>query len=210
MTSIFAFSLRFVALYALLLGVLALPPIEHLAGGIVATAASGVLNLCLGRSVASSVSGSDLLFMVAADKPGETWQVSIDALEHLRNLPLFTAIVLAAGWARRWRPRRRLVEVLLIGALGLIVLDGLIVAAEAWEKLPDAVPLTATYQVLAALAIFHATGGAGLFAAPVFVGALGVLTLRDERNGAGGGRPRRNDRCPCGSGRKFKHCCGAA
>ena len=210
MTSIFVFSGRFLALYVLLLGALAIPPIEHLAGTLVAATAAVVLNLCLGHSVTSSPSGSDLVFSVATGTAGQTWQVSVEALEHLRNLPLFVAIVLAAGWARRWHPRSRLIQVLLIGSLGLIVLDGLIVAAEAWEKLPDAVPLTAAYQVLAALAIFHTTGAAGLFAAPVFVGALGVLTLLDGGDRAGGPQPRRNDPCPCGSGRKWKQCCGAA
>ena len=210
MTSVFAFSLRFLACYALLLGVLVLPPIEHLAGGIVAAGASLVLNVCLGRSVSSSTAGSDLVFAVIADEPGQTWQITVEALEHLRNLPLFAAIVLAAGWPRRWRPRRRLLQILGIGAVSLLALDALIVAAEAWERLPDAVPLTGAYQVLAALAIFHATGGAGLFAAPVFVGALGVLTLRDEGDRVAGTQPRRNDPCPCGSGRKWKQCCGAA
>ncbi len=32
-----------------------------------------------------------------------------------------------------------------------------------------------------------------------------VATRTTERPGP---RPRRNERCPCGSGRKFKHCCG--
>ena len=38
-------------------------------------------------------------------------------------------------------------------------------------------------------------------------GAAGLPTRRAEAIAAGA-RPGRNDPCPCGSGRKFKHCCG--
>lgn len=209
MTSIFWLSVRFLVLYAVLLGVFMLRPVENLVGGTIGVTAAGVLHLCLDRSVASAVRDDTVVFTVAAMNPGETWETDIATLEHLRNLPLFVAIVLAAAWARNWHSRRRLVQVLLMGCSGLIVLDGLIVAAEVWQKLPDSVPLTRAYEVLAALGIFHATGGAGLFAAPVFVGALAVLTLRDDPDSLTGAAPRRNDPCPCGSGRKWKQCCGA-
>jgi len=34
--------------------------------------------------------------------------------------------------------------------------------------------------------------------------------IQQNRRGRRSTKPRRNDPCPCGSGRKFKRCCGAS
>ncbi|MBI4516144.1 MAG: SEC-C domain-containing protein [Deltaproteobacteria bacterium] len=82
----------------------------------------------------------------------------------------------------------------------------MVVAGEAWQALEDTVPFNRAYQALAVLGIYHATGGAGLFAAPVFVGALAALTL-GKAGPPLSQQPGRNDPCPCGSGLKSKRCC---
>jgi preprotein translocase subunit SecA len=58
----------------------------------------------------------------------------------------------------------------------------------------------------AAAAAAGASGGAGLAAAPVAAGAAAEFTAPFVREVPKVGR---NEPCPCGSGRKFKHCHGA-
>lgn len=202
MTSIFWLSLRFLALYAVLLAAFAFPPLHQIAGAIVGAGAAEILAWCVGAPVNWALSPGGIDFSVLAGEPRYT--ITMPILEHVRNLPLFFAIVLAAAKVRR----RGLLLVLGCGAFALIVLDSLIVAAETWEYVADTVPFNRAYQVLALFRVYHATGAAGMFAAPVFIGALIALTFLGSERGTES-VANRNAPCPCGSGLKFKRCCGA-
>ncbi len=116
---------------------------------------------------------------------------------------MFLAIVLAATGTFRGR----LFAVLGFGLLGVILLNGLVAAAHAWATMPGAVPFTPAYHVLS---VFGVWSLGGIFVAPVFIGAILALTfLGDPMQQPGGGAVARNDPCPCGSGLKYKRCCGA-
>jgi len=209
MTSVLFLSLRFLACYVVLLGVLVSSLGNHLVAGAISATAAEVLERCTGYDVDGEIDGDQMHFRVSAlQPPPNTWNVHVNSIEHTRNVAMFIAIVLAADWVPRWRPRRGLLAVLFLGTLGLVLVDGLIVAGDAWQTVSGDLPQNAGYQALATIGVYHATGGAGLFAAPVFVGALSVLALRRDsiRPDA---PPGRNDPCPCGSGRKWKRCCGA-
>ncbi|HVM98169.1 MAG TPA: SEC-C metal-binding domain-containing protein, partial [Candidatus Acidoferrales bacterium] len=132
---------------------------------------------------------------------GGKWR-ELETLEHIRNLPLLAAIIVAAAGRRS----RRLIGALVLGSLALLLLDGVIVAAEVWQRLAGDLPFNRAYQTLAVFSVFHSTGAAGMFAAPVFVGALAALATRADPAATA---PGRNEPCPCGSGRKWKRCCGA-
>jgi hypothetical protein len=175
--SVWWVSARFLLLYTLLLGVCAIPPVQPVIGGVVASVAAEILQLCVGRPVESSVGDGTMVLTFPAHDDADGAETEIATLEHIRNLALFLAIVLAAAKVRD----RRLVMVAVIGSLGLIVLDGAIVASETWLNLSDSVPLNRAYQVLAVLSVYHATGAAGMFAAPAFVGALAVFALNQSR-----------------------------
>ena len=70
-----------------------------------------------------------------------------------------------------------------------------------------AVPFTPAYHVLS---VFGVWSLGGLFVAPIFIGAILAFTfLVDPSQAAVGGAVGRNDPCPCGSGLKYKRCCGA-
>jgi SEC-C motif len=209
-TRIFWLSLRFLGLYALLLAVFALTPLRDITGNLVAATTATILQFASGHVVTwwPAANGIDLSIHVAGPDgtPISRW-VELETLEHIRNLPLYFAIVLAAAQVRR----RRLLVVLAVGALALIVLDGVILAADAWENVAEAMPFNDAYEVLSLFRVYHATGAAGMFGAPVFIGALVALTtLKGERAGTPAPTTKRNDPCPCGSGVKFKRCCGAA
>jgi hypothetical protein len=201
-------SLRFLALYALLLGIFALPPLQHAAGSILGALAARILQLCSGGEVYWSLTAGGIHFTVLAGEPGEMpvsrW-LEMPILEHVRNVPLFVAIVLAAAKVRR----KKFLLVLGAGTLGLIIIDSLIAAAEAWEYVSGTVPFNGAYEVLALFRVYHVTGAAGMFAAPVFIGALCALALLRDEGGPAAKSVKRNDPCPCGSGRKWKQCCGA-
>jgi hypothetical protein len=206
-TRVWWFSVRFLGFYAILLIAFANAPLQRISGALVASGGSLVLQACLGRPVDWSVRGRDLVLSVPPQDGRQAGTATMSILEHTRNLPLFLAIVLATVFGRGRRPGRRVWYVVAAGSAALVLLDGLIVAAEAWQKLPDDVPYDAAYQVLSVFGVYHTTGAAGMFAAPVFVGALAGLWLsRDE---APRRQPGRNDLCSCGSGRKWKRCCGA-
>jgi hypothetical protein len=196
MAGVWWLSLRFVVWYGVLLAALALPPLHHVAGALVAALSAALLHLCAGQAVHASI--ADGRMVLTAPDGGQS---TLSVVEHVRNLALFAAIVLAAATARD----RRMVRILLSGLIGLILLDAAIVAAEMWQNLEESLPLNAAYQVLVLFGVYHATGAAGMFAAPVFVGGLAVLVLQRPPDPA---RPPRNARCPCGSGRKYRQCCG--
>ena len=60
---------------------------------------------------------------------------------------------------------------------------------------------------------FFQTMGRGMFPLLVYVGVIGVAwtsTPKTPPARVPAGSPRRNDPCPCGSGKKYKRCCGKA
>ena len=59
-------------------------------------------------------------------------------------------------------------------------------------------------RIISAIYYFFEIMGRGFFVLVLYVALLGFLETR-RAAGRGVGR---NAKCPCGSGRKFKHCCG--
>jgi hypothetical protein len=204
-TRILWFSIRFLLLYALLQAVFTWTPVGSVANRLVASAAARTLSICLDRTVLWTVKGNDIQIKVPVQVEGAL-KAAVANLKngwYTRNLPMFLAIVLAA--ARGFR--RRLLAILGFGLLAVILLDGLVGAAHAWNTVSELVPLTTAYHVLS---VFGVWSLGGMFAAPVFVGALLAFTLLgDPVKDQGGRTPGRNDPCPCASGRKYKRCCGA-
>jgi hypothetical protein len=121
-------------------------------------------------------------------------------LNQIRNVPLFWAIVVAMAGVRGGR----MLALLAVGTVALILLDGIITAGDAWISLD--VPPNGIYPLIAAVNALHNTGG--MFVAPTFIGAAAALSLRAP-DAAETRHARPNDPCPCGSGAKYKRCCGA-
>ncbi len=205
----FWISVRFLALYGLLLAAVALSPLAGPMGRLVAGTAARVLTACTGRPVVSSVVDGAIGLGIATDGGHRFEWAPVDALGHVFNVPLFVAIVVAVA-ATRSGKRLSLLALGLcaIILLGLVGLDGAVVGFEAWDRWPANVRPhpNAWYQVLGTLAVLHATGG--MFVAPTFLGALCAAVLVRPSVRAREAQPRRNDSCPCGSGLKFKRCCG--
>jgi len=60
---------------------------------------------------------------------------------------------------------------------------------------------------------FFQTMGRGLFPILAYVGVVGVAwppIIKPEARRVAAPAPKRNDPCPCGSGKKYKRCCGKA
>jgi len=206
-TRVLWFSARFLLLYALLQSVFMFTPVGDLANRFVASAIAGTLSVCMDveRGVMWEVEGRDIYIKIPV-RAGSSWKLAQAELRegwYTRNIPMFLAIVLAAS--RTFRGR--LFAILGFGTLGVILLDGLVGAAHAWATMPGAVPFTPAYHVLS---VFGVWSLGGIFVAPIFVGAILALTfLGDPTKPAAAGPVGRNDPCPCGSGRKYKRCCGA-
>jgi preprotein translocase subunit SecA len=54
----------------------------------------------------------------------------------------------------------------------------------------------------------HGIGGAARAAAPALARAAQPVAERNPQDPASWGKVGRNESCPCGSGKKFKHCHG--
>ncbi len=207
MTRVLWFGARFLVLYALLQSAFMFTPLGELANRMVASAAAGTLSVCMDveRGVMWEVDGRDIRIQVPV-RAGAGWKLAVADLRegwYTRTIPMFLAIVLAATHTFR----RRLYAVLGFGTLGVILLDGLVGAAHAWATMPGAVPFTPAYHVLS---VFGVWSLGGFFMAPIFIGAILAFTfLGDPVQAAAGGPVGRNDPCPCGSGLKYKRCCGA-
>ena len=207
MTPVLWFSLRFLLLYAVLQAAFAFTPVGGIANRLVGSAAARTLSVCLDRTVEWDVKGNDIQIKVPV-QIGTGWKSAVADLRdgwYTRNIPMFIAIVFAA--TRRFN--KRLLTVLGFGVLAIIILDGFVGAAHAWSTISGVVPLTPAYHVLS---VFGVWSLGGIFAAPVFVGALLAFTLLGNplKEFSGGAGPGRNEPCPCGSGLKYKRCCGAA
>jgi hypothetical protein len=129
------------------------------------------------------------------------------------GLPVFAALILATpGWSGGTRARALAWGV---GLLTITQIASMLVSVEFWQQMPVTLQGPAFYlsghsarrlQVISAVYYFFEIMGRGFFVLVVYVALLG---LRETPGHAGRGAAR-NARCPCGSGRKFKRCCGAA
>jgi hypothetical protein len=130
--------------------------------------------------------------------------------------PLLAALVLSApGWS--WRRRGRSLA-LGLGLLTLSQIAFFVITVVATQQSPVMSPegmiQPAGYSpikkpIFFALYSFFDAMGRGFFALLIF---LGLVALGGERHPAAAAaaarRARRNAPCPCGSGRKYKRCCG--
>jgi SEC-C motif len=129
------------------------------------------------------------------------------------GMPVFVALVLASpGWSGRRRARGL--------AWGLVVLAltqvlTIVVTNEFWQQSPVPTPdghvfyfpghSLLRWRVASALYNFVEIMSRGFFALLVYFAlVVQIETPRARRS------TRPNERCPCGSGRKFKRCCGLA
>jgi hypothetical protein len=142
------------------------------------------------------------------------WPIWVSSANY--GVPLLAALIMATpGWS--WRRRGRALAV----GLGLITLTQiafLLVTIVATQQSPVmsaggmiAVPgFSPTKQsIFYALYYFFDLTGRGFFALCIY---LGLIAVTWKAPGALppvplGGAVRRNDPCPCGSGRKYKRCC---
>jgi hypothetical protein len=129
------------------------------------------------------------------------------------GLPMLAALIVATpGW--NWYRRVRA----LAWGLGLLTLTQiafLLVTLEFWQQMPIRGPdgrivhlpghSALGLRVASALYNFFEIMGRGFFALLIY---LGLLMFAGARRRAVSGAVGRNDSCPCGSGRKFKRCCG--
>jgi thiosulfate reductase cytochrome b subunit len=161
----------------------------------------------LGEQLRFYSKGADIYFVQEHGRRFEAW---VDSRQIMSNLPvLVTLLVVTPGM--RWR--RRLLCTL--GAIGLAF-----VAYAFFLVIKVQIVLLQAHQVVAgppslwpALDDFFEIIGKTFF--PIFIWllfALPYLLGRVDRRAPKAvavGQPSRNAPCPCGSGRKYKKCCGA-
>jgi len=165
---------RFLLALGLVLALLGLAPFQRVLGEVVGSAAARVLGLAMGRPVLHVVKSAPVWSLtegrIGIGLPGQP-SIELQIVEHVRNLALFVSIVVAVATVRGGR----LLLVLGVGSGIVLLLDALIVAAEAWEHLPGATPSGPVYQGLRVLETLHGSGG--MFVAPVFLGAAAACAF---------------------------------
>jgi hypothetical protein len=125
---------------------------------------------------------------------------------------VFAALVIVTpGW--RWRTRARALAWGL-GFLTVAQIVTLMVNTEFWQQMPVRGPLgdivhlpghsAARLRVFSALHHFLEIMGRGFFVLLTYIALLGLREPGRFRHD----KIWRNEPCPCGSGRKFKRCCG--
>jgi hypothetical protein len=130
------------------------------------------------------------------------------------GLPVFVALVLATpGWSRRARLQALGWG---LGFLGLTQVMTVAVNVEFWQQMPVRgpagqvayLPGHSAWGLRAASALYYFLEimGRGFFVLLTYAAAAGL----HERRGLALAATSRNAPCPCGSGRKFKRCCGIA
>jgi hypothetical protein len=166
--------------------------------------AAQTLEVCMGRSVYWDLEDDEIEIRVPV-QIAERWKQAnsrLGATWYTRNIPMFLALVLAAFG----KLNRRALLFLGIGLLAVLLLDGLVVAAHAWGTMQGVVPFNGAGHVLS---VFGVWSLGGIFVAPLFIGAALALALMGHSGGGPLVRPGPNHPCPCGSGLKYKRCCGA-
>jgi hypothetical protein len=141
------------------------------------------------------------------------WPVWLPAANY--GPPLLTALILAApGWSWRRRGRALAIGLTLLTLTQIVFFLVTVVATQQSPVMsPEGMIQPAGYSpikqpVFYALYYFFDAMGRGFFALLIF---LGLVALGGEPRAAAAASPRRvgrNDPCPCGSGRKYKRCCG--
>ena len=209
--------LRFtLALAGASLAWLALAPFY--AGGLAAVARTAAPLLENTPGAYYSVEGSRVLVHRPVRLPGQAQMRDVVYTVWLASgafgLPVLAALILATpGWRGGTRARA------LAWGLGLLTITqiaSMLVSVDFWQQMPVTIVQGPAFylsghsarrlQVISAVYYFFEIMGRGFFVLVVYVALLG---LRETPGHAGRGAGR-NARCPCGSGRKFKHCCGAA
>jgi hypothetical protein len=144
------------------------------------------------------------------------WPVWLPAANY--GPPVLTALILAApGWTWRRRGRALLVGLSLLTVTQIAFFLVTIVATQQSPVMsPEGMLQPAGYSpikqpIFYGLYYFFDAMGRGFFALVIFLGliAFGWPTRRTAPAFAATRRVARNDPCPCGSGRKYKRCCGA-
>jgi len=192
---------------------LALAPVYAWGLAAVARAAAPLLENTSGAYYA--VEGSRVLVHRPVRLPGQAQMRDVVYTVWLASgafgLPVLAALILATpGWSGGTRVRA------LGWGLGLLTITqiaSMLVSVDFWQQMPVTVQGPAFYlsghsarrlQVISAIYYFFEIMGRGFFVLMLYVALLGFLETR-RAAGRGVGR---NAKCPCGSGRKFKHCCG--
>jgi hypothetical protein len=193
---------------------LALAPVYAWGLAAMARAAAPVLENTPGAYYA--VEGSRILVHRPVRLPGQAQMRDVVYTVWLASgafgLPVLAALILATpGWSRGTRARA------LAWGLGLLTITqiaAMLVTVDFWQQMPVTLQGPSFYlsghsarrlQVISAVYYVFEIMGRGFFVLVVYVALLG---FRETRRPAGRGVSR-NAKCPCGSGRKFKHCCGA-
>ena len=133
------------------------------------------------------------------------------------GVPLLAALILATpvwGWRRRGRALAVGLGLLTLTQIAFVLVtivatqQSPVMSPDGMLQVPGFSPIK--QRVFYALYYFFDLMGRGFFALLIYLGliALGwnASAIRSVR---GGGPVRRNDPCPCGSGRKYKRCCQA-
>ena len=143
------------------------------------------------------------------------WPVWLPAANY--GAPLLTALILAApGWTWRRRGRALVVGLLWLTLSQVVFFVVTIVATQQSPVMsPEGMLQPAGYSPIKqplfyALYYFFDAMGRGFFALLIFLAliAFGWPSPAPVPAVAAPRQVRRNDPCPCGSGRKFKRCCG--
>ncbi|MFQ5515092.1 MAG: YecA family protein [Myxococcota bacterium] len=197
------FSLRFLVLYAILQGAFAYTPLGLVSAHIVASIGAPVLQLGSGKAVSWAIEERKILIR-ARFRNESGWKQATARLGvnwYTRSIPLFLAL-----WLASLPPfTRRSLAFAGVGTLLMTILEGLIVASHAWAGMHGALPYNAFGYLLSVIGVW--TLG-GFSVAPLFVAALLVLRLAGSSRAGPEPARGRNAPCPCGSGLKYKRCCG--
>jgi hypothetical protein len=129
---------------------------------------------------------------------------------------VLTALILATpGWTWRRRGRALVVGLSLITLTQITFFVVTIVATQQSPVMsPEGMLQPAGYSpikqpIFYGLYYFFDAMGRGFFALMIFLGLIAFGWPASRAVPAAARRVARNDPCPCGSGRKYKRCCGA-
>ena len=144
------------------------------------------------------------------------WPVWLPAANY--GPPLLTALILATpGWTWRRRGRALVVGLTLLTLTQIAFFVVTIVATQQSPVMsPEGMLQPAGHSpikqpIFYGLYYFFDAMGRGFFALLIYFGLItfGWPSAEPAPAGAAPRRVGRNDPCPCGSGRKYKRCCGA-
>lgn len=146
------------------------------------------------------------------------WPVWLPAANY--GPPVLAALILAApGWTWRRRGRALAVGLALLTLTQIVFFAVTIVATQQSPVMsPEGMIQPSGHSpikqaIFYGLYYFFDAMGRGFFALMIFLGLVAFWWPEPEPRVStaplAAGRPRRNAPCPCGSGLKYKRCCGA-